>query len=225
MAAPNLEVITFAKRVVLYVARARPDRLLDEMVTELQTVETLSWLIERTETPPFYRLTSMRKPSNHSDLATDPDFSPLQAKRVVLYVARARPDRLLDEMVTELQTVETLSWLIERTETPPFYRLTSMRKPSNHSDLATDPTPVGGALAPLPGTIHTKRHSAENDTRNIGTCKSDSAAVRNSKFVPPRGSDKIRTASGPAIMSEEMFTPPDMEVSGIPDMNENYRII
>ncbi|XP_026680249.1 protein furry-like [Diaphorina citri] len=43
------------------------------------------------------------------------------------------------------------------------------------------------------------------------TCKSDSAAIRNSKFVPPRGSDKIRTASGPAIMSEEMFTPPDME--------------
>uniref|UniRef100_A0A8D8TGL4 Protein furry n=1 Tax=Cacopsylla melanoneura TaxID=428564 RepID=A0A8D8TGL4_9HEMI len=30
-------------------------------------------------------------------------------------------------------------------------------------------------------------------------------------FVPPRGSDKIRTASGPAIMSEAMFTPPDME--------------
>ncbi|KAI5700687.1 hypothetical protein M8J75_002010 [Diaphorina citri] len=49
------------------------------------------------------------------------------------------------------------------------------------------------------------------------TCKSDSAAIRNSKFVPPRGSDKIRTASGPAIMSEEMFTPPDMELLCNPD--------
>lgn len=36
-------------------------------MTELQTVETLNCLIERTETPPFYRLTSMRKASSHSD--------------------------------------------------------------------------------------------------------------------------------------------------------------
>lgn len=36
-------------------------------MSELQTVETLNCLIERTETPPFYRLTSMRKASSHSD--------------------------------------------------------------------------------------------------------------------------------------------------------------
>lgn len=35
-------------------------------MVELQTVETLNCLIERTETPPFYRLTSMRKASSHS---------------------------------------------------------------------------------------------------------------------------------------------------------------
>lgn len=57
-----------------------------------------------------------------------------QAKRVALYLARACPNRLLDELMTELQTVETLNCLIERTETPPFYRLTSMRKASSHSD-------------------------------------------------------------------------------------------
>lgn len=34
---------------------------------ELQTIETLNCLIERTETPPFYRLTVMRKASSHSD--------------------------------------------------------------------------------------------------------------------------------------------------------------
>lgn len=45
-----------------------------------------------------------------------------------------RPVRLLDEMMLELQTVETLNCLIERTETPPFYRLTVMRKASSHSD-------------------------------------------------------------------------------------------
>lgn len=60
----------------------------------------------------------------------------LQAKRVVLYLARIQPTRLLDEMMFELQTIETLNCLIERTETPPFYRLTVMRKASSHSDGA-----------------------------------------------------------------------------------------
>lgn len=62
------------------------------------------------------------------------DLVLFQAKRVALYLARACPNRLLDELMTELQTVETLNCLIERTETPPFYRLTSMRKASSHSD-------------------------------------------------------------------------------------------
>lgn len=57
----------------------------------------------------------------------------VKAKRVALYLARTCPDRLLDELMAELQTVETLNCLIERTETPPFYRLTSMRKASSHS--------------------------------------------------------------------------------------------
>lgn len=57
-----------------------------------------------------------------------------QAKRVIVYLARVQPPRLLDEMMIELQTIETLNCLIERTETPPFYRLTVMRKASSHSD-------------------------------------------------------------------------------------------
>lgn len=53
---------------------------------------------------------------------------------MVVYLERAQPARLLDEMMIELQTIETLNCLIERTETPPFYRLTVMRKASSHSD-------------------------------------------------------------------------------------------
>ncbi|KAM3968522.1 microtubule binding protein furry [Aphomia sociella] len=96
------------------------------------------------------------------------------AKRVVLYLARSRPERLLDEMMTELQTVETLNCLIERTETPPFYRLTSMRKAtSGHSDGpgigSQDATGRTGELAPVEkGTIHTKRHSGEDPTKSTG---------------------------------------------------------
>lgn len=55
-----------------------------------------------------------------------------QAKRVVIYLGRARPDRLLEELINELQTIETMSCLIERTETPPFFRVTSLRKVSSH---------------------------------------------------------------------------------------------
>ncbi|XP_037818190.1 protein furry isoform X4 [Lucilia sericata] len=128
------------------------------------------------------------------------------AKRVALYLARACPDRLLDELMAELQTVETLNCLIERTETPPFYRLTSMRKASSHS---ADGQPVGGIndsriqdLTVEKGTIHTKRHSGE-DPIKTGTCKSDSgirAFTQATNNRPPRGADKIRAASGPSIL-------------------------
>lgn len=94
--------------------------------------------------------------------------------------------------MNELQTVETLNCLIERTETPPFYRLTSMRKASSHSDgnfcvtnfkliynfikivpnVCIGPAAGGGNdsriqdLTVEKGTIHTKRHSGEDPIKN-----------------------------------------------------------
>ncbi|XP_037037722.1 protein furry isoform X7 [Bradysia coprophila] len=131
------------------------------------------------------------------------------AKRVALYMARTCPDRLIDELMNELQTVETLNCLIERTETPPFYRLTSMRKASSHSDGPA--TGVNDSrlqdLTVEKGTIHTKRHSGE-DPIKTGTCKSDSGLRSiNSNFRPPRGSDKIRASSGPSVFprTEDMI--------------------
>ncbi|XP_055840446.1 protein furry isoform X2 [Episyrphus balteatus] len=124
------------------------------------------------------------------------------AKRVALYLARTCADRLLDELMAELQTVETLNCLIERTETPPFYRLTSMRKASSHSDgqaAGINDSRIQD-LTVEKGTIHTKRHSGE-DPIKTGTCKSDSGIrVFSQTSRPPRGADKIRAASGPSIM-------------------------
>lgn len=81
----------------------------------------------------------------------------------MLYLGRAQPERLIDELMTELQTVETLNCLIERTETPPFFRLTSMRKTSSHSDNTSNSIPTeSGSKSDLvveKGTLHTKRHS------------------------------------------------------------------
>lgn len=153
----------------------------------------------------------------------------MQAKRVVLYLARARPDRLVDEMMTELQTVETLNCLIERTETPPFYRLTSMRKASSHSDApVADPGNPPRDLGVEKGTIHTKRHSGEDpvktgydlckiilcniflslelNSRIFYSSKSDTALRALAGFQTPR-TEKTRTASGPPVLPDDLSTP------------------
>lgn len=72
--------------------------------------------------------------------------------------------------MNELQMVETLNCLIERTETPPFYRLTSMRKASSHSDGPSGMTGQNdpgnrNELGVEKGTIHTKRHSGEDPVK------------------------------------------------------------
>jgi hypothetical protein len=41
-------------------------------------------------------------------------------------LGRAQPVKTLDELMVELQTVETLNCMIERTETPPFYRFCAL---------------------------------------------------------------------------------------------------
>ncbi|XP_049885792.1 protein furry isoform X3 [Pectinophora gossypiella] len=129
------------------------------------------------------------------------------AKRVVLYLARSRPERLLDEMMTELQTVETLNCLIERTETPPFYRLTSMRKAtSGHSDGpgtgSHDATGRPGELAPVEkGTIHTKRHSGEDPAKASGAKAPETPSGR--------GPDKrISAPACPTPPADEDAPPP-----------------
>ncbi|XP_058831172.1 protein furry isoform X5 [Topomyia yanbarensis] len=140
------------------------------------------------------------------------------AKRVALYLARSCTNRLLDELMSELQTVETLNCLIERTETPPFYRLTSMRKASSHSDgpASGNNDPKVQDVGVEKGTIHTKRHSGEDHIKS-GTCKSDSAlrTFANS-YRPPRGSDKIRTASGPCVLPRHE----DMMLMNETEMNQ-----
>ncbi|KAL1517075.1 hypothetical protein ABEB36_000886 [Hypothenemus hampei] len=116
------------------------------------------------------------------------------AKRVVLYLARVQPVRLLDEMMLELQTVETLNCLIERTETPPFYRLTVMRKASSHSDgtngvAGQSDSSSRNDLSIEKGTIHTKRHSGEDPSKNVN--KSDTGTNIFNDFNINRN-DKLR---------------------------------
>ncbi|GBM95380.1 Protein furry [Araneus ventricosus] len=98
------------------------------------------------------------------------------AKRVVLFMAKARPEKLLDEMMADMQTVETLNCLIERTETPPFFRVTSIRKESSHSDdggSSSQPDAPRSEVTLERGTLHTKRHSTESGCEKDSQIRKD----------------------------------------------------
>ena len=115
---------------------------------------------------------------------------------MVIYLGRARPERLLDELINELQTIETMSCLVERTETPPFFRVTSLRKVSSHWGESEATVPSGAGLQTsrpeetLPGvalgiekgTIHTKRHSSEDP--GLLTLSASSSALTTGKVSP-----------------------------------------
>ncbi|XP_050432999.1 protein furry isoform X2 [Adelges cooleyi] len=169
------------------------------------------------------------------------------AKRVTLYLARSRPDRLLDEMMTELQTVETLNCLIERTETPPFYRLTSMRKTSGMGvgpTCTSNPTANsnGGCLSDTASTtnvnenetehtvshasagmIHTKRHSGDDPSKiNGGSCKTDSAGNKSiSRFTQNRSSGATKWPRAPVGDAPQSAVQNEVQ-SPVEDSEMNY---
>ena len=106
------------------------------------------------------------------------------SKRVLLYLGRAQPVKTLEEMMVELQTVETFNCNIERTETPPYYRLTSLRKASSNSDEKVHLTSSRQDLTmSTSGTIHTKRHAQEaSDPQNKdGHAKNNQVDQQNAK--------------------------------------------
>ena len=57
-----------------------------------------------------------------------------KARRVIVYLGRAKPDRLVDEMMNELRTIEPLTFTVERTQTPPFFRLSVKKHQNSSSD-------------------------------------------------------------------------------------------
>jgi hypothetical protein len=158
------------------------------------------------------------------------------AKRVLIYLFRARPVRLLEDLIAELQTVESLSWLIERTETPPFYRLSHLRKTSSYSDTNVAPPNNNGGgggnsggfssssynqqqnSSQFPrvsaselekGTIHTKRRSAEESS----VFQQPPPHLRSSSSGAPGlfRSEKTRTISGPAALPDTQFLSSERE--------------
>lgn len=98
-------------------------------------------------------------------------------KRVMTYLGRAMPERLVEHLMVELKTVETLNQIIERTQTPPFYRLGSIQH-SQPTANSTDDEKLGGSYqssTPLEkGMLHTKRHSANEDITSESSLRTES---------------------------------------------------
>lgn len=65
------------------------------------------------------------------------------------------------------QTVETLNVNIERTQTPPYYRLSSIKKVATMANSADDEKQISPPLDYQleKGILHTKRHSANEDVQ------------------------------------------------------------
>ena len=61
---PN-ELLPYAKRIAIYLARAQPERVIDELMADLQAVELLSFNAERTEAFPYFRIVHRKCSATH----------------------------------------------------------------------------------------------------------------------------------------------------------------
>lgn len=93
------------------------------------------------------------------------------AKKIILYMCKNHEERLLNELLNELQMTESLHVSLERTDTLPFYRFN--QSPQTHPNNASS-TPVLGTStvrkSPMilttsehRGVLHTKRHHSGED--------------------------------------------------------------
>merc|ERR1719297_404044 len=143
------------------------------------------------------------------------------SKRVILYLGRSQPVRTLDEVMLELQTVETFNVIIERTETPPLYRLTNLRKGSSNleqNNVGKEFETIGGAssssvrdLTTEKGVIHTKRHSQEEPGKEktelslAGSLRSaGSMATSAGSAIIQKVAEKARALSGSQMTQSQL---------------------
>jgi len=129
--------------------------------------------------------------------------------------------------MAEIQTVESLNWLVERTETPPFYRLSHIRKTSSYSDNQnTGVISTSSQFAPATnsqqllrpntselekGTIHTKRRSAEESVFANQPTPQPHLRSSSSGTTLLFRAEKTRTISGPAALPDMQFLASEKE--------------
>ena len=146
------------------------------------------------------------------------------AKRVLLYLGRSMPVKTLEEMMNELETVETLNCTIERTETPPFYRLTSLNKKSN-SESNIHLNSSRQDLTSEKGTIHTKRHAQDRENEMKKTHDTSGAPQERNVLSKEQTtlSGSIKSAAG--SMASSIASGPSAMVASIQRVGEKVRAL
>ncbi|XP_071438579.1 protein furry [Hetaerina americana] len=188
------QLLPYAKRVVVSLAHARPDRLLEELLGELQAVETLSWLIERTQTPPFYRLTSLARKASSSQSE--------HGGNIVSATAQSS---------THHGSLHPSSGMAAsgggassgRGGASAHANATTSASGGSGGDKASAGVNIRSHGPEEKGMIHTKRHSAEEHSKS-GASKSDSALRA------------LAGLAGPLLFSSGSIAAASSGASGVP---------
>lgn len=93
------------------------------------------------------------------------------AKKIILYMCKNHEERLLNELLNELQITESLNISLERTDTLPFFRFNNsstilINSTNNNNSTQSPGTNTVRKLAnsnESRGFIHTKRHHSGED--------------------------------------------------------------
>ena len=91
------------------------------------------------------------------------------AKKIILYMCKNHEERLLNELLNELQITESLNISLERTDTLPFFRSTNSTTTLNNSNNNSTHLSGTNSIRKLTntsesrGVIHTKRHHSGED--------------------------------------------------------------
>lgn len=91
------------------------------------------------------------------------------AKKIILYMCKNHEERLLNELLNELQIAESLNISLERTDTLPFFR--SNNSTTTLGNMSMSSTQLSGTNSVRKsstshesrGFIHTKRHHSGED--------------------------------------------------------------
>ncbi|XP_078684764.1 protein furry homolog-like isoform X1 [Branchiostoma floridae x Branchiostoma belcheri] len=146
---------------------------------------------------------------NMAGITTQPDLLPY-VKRAVIYLCRAKPDQMVEELMNELQSVEIVNAVAERISEPPYYRLSCSRKTSSASTGSAGMESPGelphGELSGAESHTPSRRfssHSMHKTEEATGVSRSDSVSSHRSTASQGSISSCMSAASHEAMMRQQ----------------------
>ncbi|XP_032237485.2 protein furry homolog isoform X2 [Nematostella vectensis] len=123
----------------------------------------------------------------------------IHAKKLAVYIARAKTERTIEELMEELKLTETVASQFERCDDPPYFRIIS--KTSSSKDSLVEPPPSAKPAAP-PNKERATRPSAEVSKKPL-----EEIGKRESKEKPD-GTPKLISFEQATVSSEQAEAAP-----------------